>query len=337
MTDPSVLSLLAAPILGFLIGIMCRLIGLTPVNATYRASFGDDRFLNTLWLAAALSIALTHALAALDMVSLSASIHASTLLPWTGLVFGSILLGVGMALARTDIFAATMEASRGHLPSIAVFLIIALVTLAGSDGPLRPVIDIVRERAMVDVSGLGLPSVALGPLLVHLTGQDPFLINGGLATGGTILFLYILIARGLWRKPLLLLTSLVLGSALPLLWATAEVTSGLPYLLLEPSRMVASFMGIPGISVGPLSLMIIGVLVGCGVLFAVPSRTPQPEAPPVWRVLLGTIAMGIGGVMATGDLLSHAAVGLAGLALPSIGCVVIMILVATNTAKMLDT
>ena len=337
MTEALQTQWLLAPIFGLFTGMLITWSGLTPANLIVRMARGDYRLL---WpTISIILICLTglQSLCAAGLLDCNASEHAKPVFYWTGMIGGSFIFGAGLAVARTDIMTAGLRIVREHVASITAMTIIIITSVSAERGVLSFVVDLMLDSAVYDMSAFGLEAFTISGILQHvfeLPMQRIALFSAAIVGGFGLLLA--LIMGDMWRRPAMLFSAIIVGAALPLLWGITVAPASLPYMLIEPAT---AFLSLAGLEVGPIT-PIIGFIfafyLGGIIMTSVPSIHPLPQTANPPRLIFGCIMMGLGAVLAGGDMIAHSMIGIPTLAVTSIVCIPAMIISATIASRLLD-
>jgi uncharacterized membrane protein YedE/YeeE len=311
--------------LGFIFGIVCLLSGFC-LTSGLRSWWtqGDGRMIRTFALAAAIAIAGTQMLSAIEVADFSKSIYLQPSFSAPLILFGGVLFGYGMVAANACASRALVLLGRGNLRSLVVIIIIAVTaqtTLTGLIAPMR--------IAFTHWSQATLHIVSL-PDLIVATGLNETLarlLAVVAASGGLLVFA--LAYAPFRRSPEQIATGAAIGLLIPAGWfATgylgADAFDPAPVASLTFIAPVADTVQYVMLSTG--STLSFGIALIAGVLFgsfvtALVTRSFEWEGYRSPRHMLqsigGAALMGCGGAMAFGCSIGQGLSGLSTLAAQS--------------------
>ena len=190
----------------------------------------------------------------------------------------------------------------------------------------------IANLTKIGIESFTLPSVIAAALEVN-PSQAAFYI--GIFIGGISLVLIIWLSD-IWRSPAIFFTAILAGCALPSLWSLGHVMPELPCLLEASTQVITNITNNSQSNWSPISLFIITMIIGGFITSKINPLNEVNTSVSPWRVLTGSVIMGLGSTMANGDLVSHVAVGLPTLSIHSFTTLPIIFISAIGTLRMLD-
>jgi len=293
---------------GFVAGAAAQYGRLCTMGAIEDATMARDHRSAKLWmLALAITIAFTQTSAALGLLDIKASIHASARLDWVAALAGGVLFGLGMSLAGACSFGMLVRAGSGDLRALVTSALIGITAFAFTAGTLEPVRIALTGHATLDMADAG--GALLTGLAAAVAGRSAASILCGVAV--LLLVLPALADRRLRRQPKRLIASILIGSAIAGGWlVTAEAERMLEPVRIESlsfvapvGRLILDLMGQPApfASFGVAS--VVGVVAGALCASALKDELRWEafdDAREMRRHLGGAFLMGVGGVLAKG-------------------------------------
>lgn len=298
-------SMLIGVMVGFLCGATTRRARLCSFGAIEDAWMGGDTSrLRVFGLALAIALVATQGLIILGLLDPATTTYVPTALPWLAVLVGSVLFGIGMALAGTCGYGLLIRLGSGDLRCLVVLLVFGAVAYA----TLRGVIAGVRIGVLEAVSW-PIPTGAQGDLSSVARWFSGVDLRGWL-TSALALALIVGVARNarLRRSPRLLIAGVTLGAGV----ATGWVVTGVLVDEFEIAIRAQSLTFVAPIGktlyaalLNPQGFFDFGVGTVCGVLLgafadACITREFRWEAfddhREMRRHLLGALLMGFGGI-----------------------------------------
>lgn len=298
-----------------------------------QGSARDPSALRAFALAIAVALAGTQALNLLGGTDLGAALPLRAGNPWSAMLIGGAIFGLGMVLANSCGARALVLLAGGNLRSLVVLLCLGLSAQATLTGVLAPVRAAVQQLGQASLTGLSLPQVIAGAGIPAQAALALATVLPALALAG---FAWPLIRR----RPMEAAMAAIVGATIVGGWWITFATDD-PF---DPKALTSlSYVGPMGESVLWLMLSTgrqpaFGVAVVGGTLLgafatALLTRSLRAEsfgsARQTVASALGGALMGFGGVLALGCSIGQ---GLSGLSTLSVASLVAFAGILAGTA-----
>ena len=311
--------------IGLLYGVVAQISGFC-LNSAIRNQVRDRQSdkLQSFLLAMAVALAGTQAIAEIGLVDISQSIYATPRVSWVLTIFGGLLFGYGMILARGCGARTLVLLGQGNLRSLLVLLclgISAYATLSGLLGPLR---SWVNELTTVSLD--------------HYTFEAASLRWGFVVLFCLAVFLYILKNRQHVKQRSELFYGLVVGMLIVSGWLVTgwlgldefEPTAPSSLTFVAPIGATIQYVMIAtGASLTFGIVVVLGVIAG-SFLSAMLTRQFQltgfDETLRMPRYIVGGVLMGIGGALAMGCSVGQGLTGFSTLSFMSLSALVSIVI-----------
>lgn len=261
----------------------------------------------------------------------------------SGAIFGGLVFGIGMVMTRGCVSRLLVLGSSGNLRAIFSIVVIGIAGLATYSGVLVPLRDTV---------GGVWSTAAIGgnDLLAHAGLSQSAGIAIGVALAIVAIVLAVVSRASVWR----LLGGVAVGATIVGGW---YFTYSLSLQVFEPIQAESLSFIRPLATTGEIALgrdtvagldqgLLIGTILGA-LIAAIAFRDfrvatfSDPEAPSIWRYLVGSVLMGFGGILAVGCTIGAGFTGgsvlavssLVGLASMIVGAVVADRVLAARTTS----
>jgi uncharacterized membrane protein YedE/YeeE len=326
--------------LGLGFGLLAERSGFCTRSAVLELSHGKRGTMLPLWLVAfATAVLATQLLVATGTINLLDTRFFGTAQSLSGAVFGGLLFGIGMVLARGCTSRLLVLGVSGNLRALSTLAIIALVAWATYQGPLVPLRN--------EISGL---------LMTSAIGTNDFAVASGLGSNtgiiaGIVLAISAIIVATRQRLPLsYALAGLAIGATIPLGWyLTFEFSQqifepvqadSLSYMRPLASTLIYAASGADegflSLDVGLIAGTILGAFVSAVAFRSFKFRTfAEPGAPHWTRYITGGALMGFGGILAVGCTIGAGFTGGSVLAISSLLALAAMLVSAVLTDYLL--
>ena len=280
---------------------------------------GDLKPLATWAAGFAVAILAVQVLLGADMIDVAETRFFSTAQSLSGAIFGGLVFGIGMVLARGCVSRLLVLGASGNLRgifSIALIGVTALATYSGVLVPLRDSIGGVWNTAAIGGNDL-LAQLSLGRTAGVGLGVVLAVIALGLAFRARL---------SAWRLFGGVMIGLVVAGGWYFTWQlSTQVFEPIQAESLSFIRPLATSgeLAIDGGFAGLDQGVLIGVIVGAFLAALVSgefriSTFSEPGVPSIWRYAAGSVLMGFGGILAVGCTIGAGLTGGSVLAISSL-------------------
>ena len=306
---------------GLLYGMVAQISGFclnSAIRNQVRHQQGDK--LRSFLLAMVVALVGTQVITHAGLVDTSESIYASSRVSWVLTIFGGLLFGYGMILARGCGARTLVLLGQGNLRSLVVLLclgISAYATLSGVLGPLR---NWVNEQTVVNLDNYTFESTTLRWSFVIL-----FCL---------VFLFYILKDKGFLKQSKDLFSGVAVGLLIVVGWLVTgwlgldefEPTPPASLTFVAPIGATIQYIMIAtGASLNFGIVVVLGVIAG-SFLSAVLTRQFQitgfDETLRMPRYIAGGVLMGIGGALAMGCSIGQGLTGFSTLSFMSLAALI---------------
>lgn len=329
----SVWLLLTGFAIGFVFGALLQLTNFCTLGAIsdWRL-FGDKGRLGAVALASATAILGAQTLDALGLAELSKSIYLMPRITWLGAIGGGILFGIGMVYAGGCPSRALVRAGGGDLRALVALLVVAAAAFATLSGILAPARMSFQNAFFIDIAGTGAANPGAVEVLRTL-GVNPRYARLLAPAAVALPLLYFAFGPArVTARTQNVMAGAGIGLLATLAWlATSLASDDLTANPVQPGslsfvRPVAdaidwiersTALGLPSFAVAS----VFGVLLGS---FAAAlwrgSIAPLAfaDAASFQRHILGSAAMGVGGILSFGCSIGQGIAGLSTLGIQSL-------------------
>jgi uncharacterized protein len=338
--SPRILVAIAGFLAGAIFGALAQRTGFCAMGGVSdRVLMGDGRRLRAWFLAMAVAILGTQALAAAGVIELPKAIYQTPNLGWLGAIAGGLAFGFGMVLTGGCGQRTLVRLGAGNLRSLVVLMVLAVTAYMTLRGLIAAVRAPVEATVNLDLRRFGLKSQGLAELVTRPVAT--------LVIAGALLA-YCLVDRRFRQSPRDVVAGLGVGLLVVAGWAitgmlgrdefeplplasftfVAPVADSLQYLMTFTGAQISFGVATVG-----------GMLVGA-FLAARASGDFRLEAfsdrADLLRHLGGAAMMGVGGVFALGCTIGQGVTGVSTLALGSFLALAAIIAGAVAGVKYLE-
>jgi uncharacterized membrane protein YedE/YeeE len=338
--------------LGFLIGALFGAVA-NKTNFCTMGAVSDwvnmgskDRFRAWL-LAIGIAILATQFMHAMGVINISQAIYLTPNFGWLGHIVGGALFGIGMTLASGCGQRTLVRVGGGNLKSLVVMILLGLTAYM----TMRGLFALVRVNAFevtnINLADSNVPDQGIGSLIAAAAGLEDSTVVNLVVTVllGLGLVIYAFAARSFRQSFDNMLAGITIGLIIPAGW---YVTGVVGYDDFEPVRFESYTFVAPtgeslmylltftGSTIGFGIAAVFGVIVG-SFLYVILTGNFRLETfsdrDDMVRHIVGSLAMGFGGVLALGCTIGQGVTGMSTLALGSLLSLVSIVFGSALTMK----
>ncbi len=285
----------------------------------------DFRQFHAFLLAITIAVVGTHVLGISGLVDIGTSAYLSSSMNWSGAILGGMVFGFGTILAGGCIGRTVVRAGEGNISAMLALLVIAVTAATTMYGPLESYRVWLYRETVFDIS----QTQASIPGLFNFSAGI-FVTLFSMICGAIIL----LTGRNN-RSPALLLAGAAIGLLIVGGWWVTGYLSQDDFSIHQPASLTyagplanSSYMLATGSTLGDGAMFGLSLLAGTllGSFLMAISRGSfhwvKPNSGNLWLVMLGSLLMGIGAILAGGCNIGNGLTGLSVLSVRSLIAVI---------------